>query len=164
LTDQPQVIIYTDGACIGNPGPGGYGAVLIADDRRKELSGGFRLTTNNRMELLAAIEALAALRGRRTVVLHSDSAYVVNGISLGWAAKWRSKGWHRTKTQLATNSDLWQRLLELSEAHDAEFRWVPGHAGVVENERCDRLATAAAAGRDLPIDDGYETPASTRLL
>ena len=163
-----SVEIYTDGACIGNPGRGGYGAVILGDGKRRELSAGFRLTTNNRMELLGAIEALAALAARSTVTLHSDSSYVVRGMNEGWARKWQAKHWYRTKTQRAVNPDLWQRLLELAEKHDVTFRWVPGHAGVRENERCDRLAVTAASGTDLAPDIAYEAslvrdkPAPTR--
>jgi ribonuclease HI len=158
-----EVIIYTDGACIGNPGRGGYGVVLLSSGNRRELSGGFRLTTNNRMELLAAIEGLGALTERSAVTLHSDSRYVVNAMELGWAHKWRANAWHRTKTSLASNHDLWMRLIELAEVHDVAFRWVPGHAGVLENERCDRLAVAAANSHDLPVDVGYESSPSNAI-
>ena len=148
--------IYTDGACIGNPGPGGYGVLLLYDGHRKELSGGFRRTTNNRMELMAAIAALDGLKERCDVTLHSDSEYVVKGISLGWARKWRAQGWKRSPTTIAANPDLGARLLRRCERHTVEFEWVRGHAGNVENERVDRLAMQAALRRDLPSDDGYE--------
>ena len=151
-----RVTVYTDGSAIGNPGPGGYGVVMFTDDYRKELSGGFRHTTNNRMEILAAIKALEALNRPCHVTLHSDSRYVVDAIAKGWARKWRAKGWMRNKTESALNPDLWERLLALVEQHDVDFRWVRGHAGVAENERADRLAVSAAQGADLPPDEVYE--------
>ncbi|NOK58115.1 MAG: ribonuclease HI [Chloroflexi bacterium AL-N10] len=153
-----KTVIFTDGACEGNPGPGGYGVVLLRQDR-KELSNGFARTTNNRMELLAAIVALKQLTERTPVVLYSDSSYVVNGIQKGWALKWRKNGWQRTEkgnTQPVKNADLWQQLLALSEQHDVEFVRVPGHAGVPENERCDRLAVAASRRSTLMVDRGFE--------
>jgi len=135
-----SVTIYTDGGCIGNPGPGGYGVVLIKGKKRKELSGGFRRTTNNRMELMACIVGLSQLKSPAKLTLHSDSRYVVNGITKGWAKRWRSNNWMRTKEDPALNPDLWSRLLELCEAHDVKFVWVKGHAGHPENERADVLA------------------------
>ncbi|MBD1876987.1 ribonuclease HI [Nodosilinea sp. FACHB-131] len=150
------VIIYTDGACTGNPGPGGYGTVLLYGEHRKELSGGYRLTTNNRMEMMAAIAGLQALKHKCAVTIYSDSKYVVEAMMKGWAVRWRSKGWMRTKTERAVNADLWQQLLSLCEQHQVEFQWVKGHSGNVENERCDRLAVAAARQPDLPIDESYE--------
>ncbi len=149
-----QVTIYTDGACRGNPGPGGYGVVLLHDGHRKELSGGFSGTTNNRMELLACIMGLEALKYPCEVTLYSDSRYVVDGISKGWAARWQRNNWMRTKKEKALNADLWQRLLELTRTHKVTFRWVRGHAGTVENETCDRLATEAARQDNLPEDPG----------
>jgi ribonuclease HI len=150
-----QIVIYTDGGCAGNPGPGGYGAVILDGGGRRELAGGYQLTTNNRMELLACIAALAALEAPSDAVLHSDSRYVVNGISKGWARKWRANGWMRTKTEAALNCDLWARLLDLCDEHKVCFLWVHGHAGNEENERCDQLATIAAQGPDLQEDHGY---------
>jgi len=150
-----KIIIYTDGGCKRNPGPGGYGAVVMDGSSRRELTQGFRLTTNNRMELMACIAALQSLTGSAAVVLHSDSQYVVNGIEKGWAKKWRAKGWMRTKEEAAVNADLWAALLELCDRHRVQFVWVRGHAGTRENERCDRLATQAALGRDLLEDTGY---------
>jgi ribonuclease HI len=150
------VTIYTDGACTGNPGPGGYGTVLLYGEHRRELSGGYRLTTNNRMEMMAVIVGLQALKHKCAVTVYSDSKYVVDAIMKGWAVRWRSKGWMRTKTEKAVNADLWQQLLRLCEQHQVEFRWVKGHSGNVENERCDRLAVAAAQQSNLPIDEGYE--------
>ena len=157
MDSQKQIDIYTDGACQGNPGPGGYGVVLLSGSHRKELSGGYRLTTNNRMELLAAIEGLEALKERCDVTLYSDSQYVVNSITKGWAEKWKANGWRRNKKDDAVNPDLWDRLLKACELHDVDFRWVRGHTGNKENERCDRLAVEAAKGKDLPADLVYET-------
>lgn len=153
---QKNITIYTDGACTGNPGPGGYGVVLLFNDHRKELSGGFRLTTNNRMEMMAAIVGLRALNQPCQVTLHSDSKYLVDAMTQGWARKWRANGWKRNKKETAKNPDLWQQLLTLCEQHKVDFRWVKGHAGHTENERCDQLAVAAAQRDDLPIDKGYE--------
>jgi ribonuclease HI len=151
-----QTVIYTDGGCSYNPGPGGYGAVILDGKKRRELSGGFRLTTNNRMELMGCIEALKTLAAASQVVLFSDSKYVVDAATKGWAKKWQRNGWMRTPTEMAQNPDLWDELLMLCEKHTVEFRWVKGHAGTTENERCDRLAVAAAAGSHLPADAGYE--------
>lgn len=150
-----QIVVYTDGGCTGNPGPGGYGAVILAGETRREIADGFRLTTNNRMELMACIAALEILRAPADVVLHSDSRYVVNGISKGWARKWRANGWMRTKSEAAQNCDLWSRLLDLCDKHRVRFVWVHGHAGNRENERCDELATGAAQGPDLREDRAY---------
>lgn len=153
---EGQIVVYTDGGCSYNPGPGGYGAVILEGGRRRELSGGFRLTTNNRMELTACIQALKALAEPSRVLLFSDSKYVVDGITKGWAARWKKNGWMRTAAERAENYDLWEELLGLCSRHKVEFVWVKGHAGTAGNECCDRLATAAAAGRDLPPDPGYE--------
>ena len=150
-----DVTIYTDGACIGNPGPGGYGAVLIYDGHRRELSGGYRKTTNNRMEMMAAIIGLEALKARCRVTLYSDSDYLVKAVSKGWAQRWRANGWRRNRRERALNPDLWQRLLQLCECHEVQFRWVKGHAGTPENTRCDELAMKAARQPDLPPDEGY---------
>ena len=139
-----HVDIYTDGACRGNPGAGGWGAVLVCDGREKELSGGEAITTNNRMELIAAISALSALKFPCEVTLTSDSKYLVDAIEKGWAVSWREKGWRRADKSPALNPDLWERLLELLEIHKVTFVWVKGHAGHPYNERCDALATAFA--------------------
>lgn len=139
-----HVDIYTDGACRGNPGPGGWGAVLVYGGRDKELSGGDPHTTNNRMELTAVITALEALREPCEVTLTSDSKYVVDGITKGWAASWKAHGWKKSDKSPALNPDLWERLLGLLEVHRVTFVWVKGHAGHPYNERCDRLATAVA--------------------
>lgn len=149
------VTIYTDGACTNNPGPGGYGVVMLFGKNRKELSGGFALTTNNRVEIMAVIVGLEALKFPCEVLLHTDSRYVVDTMTLGWAKRWKANNWYRTANERAVNYDLWERLLPLCEKHSVEFIWVKGHAGVAENERCDQLAVAAAAQKDLPPDNGY---------
>ena len=153
---RKHITMYTDGACIGNPGPGGYGVVLLYKDHRRELAGGYRLTTNNRMEILAAIKALEALKEPCTVRLHSDSQYVVKAMTEGWAKRWQSNSWRRNKNEAAVNPDLWERLIDLCDVHQVAFEWVRGHAGDIENERCDRLANEAARGADLQRDEGYE--------
>ncbi len=134
---------FTDGACSGNPGPGGWGVVLHYKGNRKELSGGEPATTNNRMELTAAVKALEALKEPCKVTLISDSKYLVDAINLGWVKRWKQNGWMRGKGQPALNSDLWQQLLKQLEKHEVTFVWVKGHAGHPENERCDALAVAA---------------------
>lgn len=154
-----KVVIYTDGGCISNPGPGGYGAVLLYKGRRKELSGGYRRTTNNRMELMACIVALQSLKGRSQVMLHSDSRYVVDGITRGWARRWRENGWLRNEEDEARNADLWSQLLDLCDQHEVEFVWVRGHMGNLENERCDRLSMQAARAQGLPEDTGFAADA-----
>lgn len=152
-----EVALYTDGACSGNPGPGGFGVVLLFGGRRKELCGGYRRTTNNRMELLAVIRGLEVLKERCSVTLYSDSRYVVDALTKGWARRWQANGWRRNrKGEPAVNPDLWARLLELCDRHEMRYRWVKGHAGDVENERCDALSTAALARPDLPVDEQYE--------
>ena len=137
-----KVTIYTDGACSGNPGPGGWGAILRYNGREKELSGGEELTTNNRMELTAVIEGLDALKEPCRVLLTTDSKYVADGIGKGWAESWRRNGWRKSDKKPALNPDLWDRLLNLVEKHSVEINWVKGHEGHPENERCDRLAVA----------------------
>ncbi len=138
----PEVKIYTDGGCLNNPGPGG-----------------FRLTTNNRMEILAAIRGLDALKERCRVTIYSDSQYVVNAIEKGWALRWRSNGWRRNRTEKAVNPDLWEKLLDLCDRHEVRFQWIRGHAGTEENERADQLAKEAAAGENRDIDEIYEKTA-----
>lgn len=140
MAQQKHVDIYTDGACSGNPGPGGWGAILRSGEHVKELSGGEANTTNNRMELTALIEALSALRFPCQVTVYSDSKYVVDALKLGWARKWKANGWMRNKKEKALNPDLWDRLLALVDLHEVEFVWVKGHAGHPENERCDQMA------------------------
>ena len=137
------VTLYTDGACSGNPGPGGWGAILEYNGAEKELSGGEENTTNNRMELTAVIRGLQALKEPCIVELYSDSKYVIDAIQKGWAVKWRSKNWMRTPKEPAKNPDLWERLLNLLEVHDVTFHWVKGHAQNENNNRCDELAVNA---------------------
>jgi ribonuclease HI len=150
-----NVTIYTDGACLGNPGPGGYGIVLLYYGHKRELSGGYRKTTNNRMEIMAAIVGLEALKEKCRVTLHSDSEYLVKPMSRGWARRWRANGWKRSKREKALNPDLWERLLQLCEHHEVQFSWVKGHTGTPENTRCDELAVQAARQPNLPEDQGY---------
>lgn len=150
-----KTFIYTDGACKRNPGPGGYGVVLHQNGEETILSSGFRLTTNNRMEMLAAIAGLEALKSACAVTITSDSKYLVDGITKGWARTWRRKNWVKSDGKKALNPDLWSRLIDLCDQHQVTFVWVRGHAGHPENERCDLLATTAAAGEGLPVDEGY---------
>jgi ribonuclease HI len=150
-----HVVIYTDGACIGNPGPGGYGVVMLHDKHRKEFSRGFRLTTNNRMEILACIVGLQALKGPCAVTLYSDSQYVINSMTKGWARRWKKNKWKR-KDENIPNADLWEKMLDLCDKHKVKFNWVRGHSGNKENERCDQLARNAALGFDMAIDTVYE--------
>ncbi len=152
----PQVTIYTDGACTGNPGPGGYGVVLIYKNRRKELSRGFRQTTNNRMELMALIAGLEALREKCQVTLYTDSRYVADSINQGWAKRWQAQGWKRSKRERALNPDLWEQLLKLLNGHQIEVKWLKAHAGIPENERADFLAVQAVKNGPLEIDQVYE--------
>lgn len=149
-----KVEIYTDGACSGNPGRGGYGTILKYQQKEKELSAGYKLTTNNRMELMAIIAGLEALKEPCHVTLYSDSRYIVDAINKGWARGWQKKGWMRNKKEKAKNPDLWSRLLSLLEKHDVEIFWVKGHAGHHYNERCDQLAVNAASQEPLLIDKG----------
>ena len=135
-----KVEIFTDGACSGNPGPGGWGAILRYNGVEKELSGGERQTTNNRMELCAVLNALSALKEPCDVVLTSDSKYVIDSVSKGWVYSWEKKGWKKSDGKPALNVDLWERLLPLLETHNVTFVWIKGHAGHPENERCDALA------------------------
>lgn len=154
-----EITLYTDGAALGNPGPGGFGAVLISGSHRKEIAGGFRLTTNNRMELLAVIKGLEALKnaGNR-VTIYSDSKYVVDAISKKWV-----NNWVKTNFKGKKNEDLWRRYLNVAQMHQIELVWVKGHAGIEENERCDVLATQMAAGSELQIDHVYEQLAAKGL-
>ncbi len=154
-----KVTIYTDGACSGNPGPGGLGVVLIHNELRKEIAKGFALTTNNRMEILAAIEGLLALKEPCEVELYSDSRYLVDAIEKGWAVKWKKNNWKRNKTDRALNPDLWEQLLGLLDVHRVKFNWVRGHADNKENNRCDQLARAVIEdglkNNNLNIDEVY---------
>ena len=139
-----EVEIFTDGACKGNPGPGGWGSILRYKGTEKEISGGEANTTNNKMELTAVIEALRLLKEPCKVTIYSDSQYACNALKLGWAKKWQSNNWMRNKKEPALNPDLWEALLKLCDVHQMEIVWVKGHAGHPENERCDRLAVAQA--------------------
>ena len=136
------VEIYTDGACSGNPGPGGWGAILRYKETEKELSGGAADTTNNRMELTAVIEALALLKEPCVVELYSDSKYVIDGLSKGWATGWQTRGWIKSDKKPALNPDLWERLLTLTDRHEMHYHWVKGHAENEKNNRCDQMAVA----------------------
>jgi len=147
-----EVDIFTDGACSGNPGPGGYGVILKFNDREKILSRGFKDTTNNRMELRAVIAGLSALKEKCKVRIYSDSKYIIDAINNGWAIRWKKNGWKRNKKDYALNPDLWEKLLELISQHEVELIWVKGHAGHDENERCDLLAVAASAQSNLSED------------
>lgn len=150
-----RIDIFTDGSCLGNPGPGGYGVVMKFKQYRKELSQGFKNTTNNRMELLAAIEGLAALTEPCQVDLTTDSQYVRQGISQ-WIHNWRKNGWRTSDKKPVKNVDLWQRLDSETQKHQVEWHWVKGHSGHPENERCDELARTAAEGTDLLDDEGFQ--------
>jgi ribonuclease HI len=151
-----RVIIHTDGACKGNPGPGAYGAVLVCGKHRKEISAGYRLTTNNRMELRAAIAALELLSEPCEVELHSDSKYLVHAIKEKWLEGWKRRGWLTSDKQPVKNQDLWQELMAAMAPHKIHWHWVKGHAGHAENERCDQLANHAVTGKHLPGDTGFE--------
>ncbi len=156
MPSRQRVTIYSDGACLGNPGRGGYGTVLLAGEHRKELSAGYQRTTNNRMELLGAIVGLEALKRPCDVTLWSDSQYLIHAMTKGWLASWQKKGWRTADKKPVKNQDLWQRLLLAVDGHTIDWRWVRGHTGDVENERCDQLAVAAANGSGLAEDVGYE--------
>jgi ribonuclease HI len=146
-----MIIIYTDGAAKGNPGPGGYGVILKYKDKRKEISQGYRLTTNNRMELMAVIVGLEAIRQPGWKIrIYSDSKYVVDAVTRGWLWTWQKTGFKKKM-----NVDLWKRFIPLYKKHEVEFKWVKGHAGHPENERCDQMAVAAAEGDQLLIDQGF---------
>lgn len=139
---QKHIELFTDGACSGNPGPGGWGVVLRYKDHIKEMSGGEEQTTNNRMELTAVIEGLSALKEKCNVTLTTDSKYVVDAVTKGWVYSWKNNGWRKADKKPALNVDLWEKLLQLLEMHNVEFNWVKGHAGHPENERCDALAVS----------------------
>ena len=156
LGPMKRVIIHTDGACKGNPGPGAYAAVLVCGPHRKELSAGYRLTTNNRMELRAAIAALELLTEPCEVELHSDSKYVVQAITQRWLDGWQRRGWRTSDKQPVKNQDLWQLLQVAMAPHQIQWLWVKGHAGHAANERCDELANLAVVMKNLPGDPGFE--------
>ena len=158
MTDD-RITIYTDGACSGNPGPGGWATAILHGAVTRELSGGFAKTTNNRMELYSVIAALEAINNAECgVTVYSDSRYVVDMVTKGHAQRWRQNGWMRDRTHLAQNSDLWERLLTLCLERDIEFVWVKGHDGHAANERVDQRAVEACGGKDLPVDEGYVNP------
>ncbi len=158
------VRIYTDGACLGSPGPGGYAAVLLTGLQREEIAGGFRLTNNARMEMMAVIKALKKLREPGIVHLYTDSLMIVNAMENGQARQWREKNWKRNGTgAVVADADLWERLLDLCAEHQVSFFWIKGHAGNVENQRCDRLSAHAARGSRLAVDVGFESTVIQRL-
>ena len=150
-----HIKIYTDGACSGNPGPGGWGAILNYNGNEKEISGAEAHTTNNRMELTAAIMGLSALKEKFNVTLYSDSKYLVDAINNGWVYNWKQKGWMKSKSEKAANSDLWEVLIGLLEKQQVEFIWVKGHDGHIENERCDKLATEAIKSIAAKVSEEY---------
>lgn len=149
---KKEVLLYTDGSCLGNPGPGGYGAILKYKEHVKTLSQGYRLTTNNRMELLAVIAGLSALKESCKVSITSDSMYVQRGIT-EWISGWKRNNWKTASGKSVKNVELWQKLDECCARHEVSWQWVKGHAGHIENEQCDALARTAAQGSDLKIDD-----------
>ena len=155
VQEGDKLEIWTDGACSGNPGGGGYAALLKNNGQVKEIAGGFAHTTNNRMEIMAAIAALEPLDKPCDITIYSDSKYLVDAVSLGWVKKWQANGWMRTKKDKAVNPDLWQRLLDLCAKHTVRFVWVKGHAANRENKRCDEIAEAITHLPDLPEDKGY---------
>jgi ribonuclease HI len=155
---KKTIVIYTDGACFGNPGPGGYAATLVSGDKRKEISGGYRLTTNNRMEILASIEALSTIKDTSAEIrIFSDSELLCNTVNKAWIYNWAKNGWRKSDKSPVLNVDLWKRLIILlGKFEDLKFSWVKGHANIPENERCDVLSKEAASGSDLAIDSEYE--------
>ena len=156
MGEPKQVTIYSDGACSGNPGPGGYGVVLLYKGQRKELSGGFRLTTNNRMEIMAVIVGLRALKTKCSATVITDSQLLINTMTKGWAKRWRENGWKKRNREKVLNKDLWIQLLRLCDYHGVRFLWTQAHAGDSENERCDELAREASKQSGLPKDLDYE--------
>ncbi|WP_028109083.1 ribonuclease HI [Ferrimonas futtsuensis] len=155
MTQLKSVTLYTDGSCLGNPGPGGYGVLLRYRQHTREMSEGYRLTTNNRMEMLAAIIGLESLKEPCVVDLHTDSQYLRQGITQ-WIHGWKRKGWKTASKQPVKNVDLWKRLDEVTQKHQIEWHWVKGHSGQPENERVDDLAREAASGNELKEDTGYQ--------
>lgn len=156
MTTHEVVRIYTDGACSGNPGPGGWGAVLIFGENILELNEGFRLTTNNRMEILAVVNSLSKLKRSSEVVVISDSKYLVDAINKGWVQRWKSNAWRRNKKDMASNVDLWELLLVQLQRHQVKFEWVKGHSGDTYNDLADKLAVEASMSKSLKIDKIYE--------
>lgn len=155
--EKPLVTIYTDGSSLGNPGPGGWGAILIRGDARKELSRGYQQTTNNRMEIRGVLHALEQLSRPCRVVIHTDSRYVCDAVEKRWLQNWVRNGWKTAGKKPVKNRDLWERLIAVLKTHDVRFSWIKAHAGHPENERCDTLAKAAAMAGNLPADEGYES-------
>lgn len=151
-----HVELYTDGACSGNPGPGGYGLILLYEHFRKEGSGGFSETTNNRMEILAAVSGLELLLEPCEVVIYSDSSYLVDAIEKKWIDQWIKRGWRKSDKTPVVNVDLWERLLAAMKSHQVKFVWVKGHSSNVNNNRCDELARQECFRKDLPLDPGFE--------
>ncbi|GFM32672.1 ribonuclease H [Desulfovibrio subterraneus] len=156
MTYMKQVQIFTDGSCLGNPGPGGWGTILRCNGTEKELSGGFSLTTNNRMEILAVLEGLSALTEECKVDLYTDSQYVRNAVEKKWLVNWQKNGWKTAGKQPVKNRDLWERLVPMLKKHTVQFHWVRGHSGHPENERCDVLARTEAGRKGQPADPGHE--------
>src|SRR5215831_10580908 len=155
--EVPEIDLYSDGGAEPNPGKGGFGVIMSYKGAKKEFSQGFRLTTNNRMELMGVIYGLERLKTKSIVNVYCDSRYVIDGITKGWAEKWKSKSWYRNKTEKAINCDLWERLLVLiSNQQEVKFTWIRGHVGHLENERCDELANIALNSENLIDDTGYE--------
>lgn len=154
--DIPEINLYSDGGAEPNPGKGGFGVIMSYKGVKKEFSQGYELTTNNRMELMGVIHGLERLKTKSSVNVFTDSRYVIDGIEKGWAEKWKSKNWYRTRSEKAINYDLWDRLLTLISIHQkVKFNWIKGHAGHIENERCDALALEALSGLNLQVDSGY---------
>ncbi|MBF0519137.1 MAG: ribonuclease HI [Nitrospirae bacterium] len=158
----PDVEIYTDGACVGNPGPGGYAAILKFGDKQKVVTGGYRLTTNNRMEIMAAIAGLSTLKKKCVVSVYSDSRLLVDAMTKGWVQSWIKRGWHKKDGTPTLNPDLWQKLLTLTEKHQVNFQWIRGHIGDTENELCDQLSKKAAKEHNHIIDEVYEKTKNSR--
>lgn len=152
----PEVQIYTDGACSSNPGPGGYGAILKYGNYTREISGGYRTTTNNRMELMGIIKSLGELKRPCIIQLYSDSRYIVDAMTKGWVANWIKNNWRRSDGSPAKNVDLWKRIIELSRPHRITWIWVKGHSDNELNSRCDQLAVQASKGEDLEVDSVFE--------
>lgn len=149
-------MVYTDGACSGNPGPGGWGAVIIDNfGKRQEISGAFQKTTNNRMELMAVLKALEKIPDNKEVYITTDSQYVVNAVHKDWLSAWQDRNWRNAQKKPVANRDLWERLIKLLKTHRTRFEWIRGHTGHVENECCDRLAVSAYSQGPFQIDDGY---------
>lgn len=155
MNQLPHIDIYTDGACLGNPGPGGFGVVLLHGGKRKELSGGYARTTNNRMELMAAIVGLSSLKKPCNVTLFTDSQYLAQAVNNGWLKRWQQNGWRTAAKAPVKNPDLWKKLMPLLETHEVQLRWVKGHDGNVENEVADKLSVAAANSPNLKPDTGF---------